>query len=325
VALRGRTGGEAGATPAPPPVVDDPLDGWPETPDQAARRPLGVIIENFPSARPQWGLSLAERVYEALTEGGITRYLAIFRRRDVDRVGPVRSARTQFLDYALELDAPLAHVGGNEDALAGIGTFHVKDLDEFRFAGAYRRIFRPHLALEHTMFTSTRALRALAVQRWGEAARLPRGMWKADLPPAARAAEARVVIDFSFPEYRVAWVYRPRSNDYERLLAGAPDVDAATGEAVTAKAIVIAVVPRSHGRTRIGEDTWTFADVGSGRAWVVQDGRPVEGQWRKESRTSPLRLVDGSGREIAFDRGPRWVEIVPPEVTPVFEAEAALQ
>ena len=152
-----------------PQVVSDPLDGETVPAGTALRRPIAVMIDNHPEARPQWGLSSASRVYEAITEGGITRYLAVYGPKDADRIGPVRSARTQFLHYALELNASIAHVGGNEDALALIDQLHLDDLNEFRYPEGYRRIFRSGIAFEHTVFTSTEALRALVDRNgWGE-------------------------------------------------------------------------------------------------------------------------------------------------------------
>ena len=65
-------------------------------------RPLGVMIENHEEARPQSGLSSADIVYEAVAEGGITRFLAVFYCQDAGVVGPVRSARTYFIDFISE-------------------------------------------------------------------------------------------------------------------------------------------------------------------------------------------------------------------------------
>lgn len=302
-----------------PPPPEDPIDGDAVAPALAGRRPIAVVIDNHPEARPQWGLSQASRVYEALTEGGITRYLAVFGPVDVARVGPVRSIRTQFLDYTLELGAGLAHVGGNEDALALIPEIHVMDLNEFRYAGPYRRIPRRGVAFEHTMYTATAALHALMDRKgWGDDLEIAHPRWKPDAPPEERPEHQTVTIDFSGPAYRVSWIYQPATNRYERILAGAPDRDAGTGRVIAVKTVAIAVVRRVHGRTRIGEDTWTFFDHGSGRAWVLEDGVAIPGTWRKASRTDRLRFFDQRGREIALDRGPQWVEIIPPEVTPVF-------
>ncbi|MHB8733417.1 MAG: DUF3048 domain-containing protein [bacterium] len=304
-----------------PAVVESPLDGQPVSRAVATQRPLAIIVENHPEARPQWGLSRASRVYESLTEGPITRYLAVFApTQDVDRVGPVRSIRTQFLNYVMETGAALAHVGGNEDALDLIPALRVTNLDEFKFPRAYRRIPRPGIAYEHTMFTSTAALRDVTDQHgWGEWAAVAHPAWKDGAPPSQRPASQIVTIDFSDPRFLVRWLYRNTTNDYVRELAGQPDVDAGTGTVLRASTISIMVVPRVEGRTLIHEDTWTYDDVGSGPAWVVEDGVVTPATWHKESRGARLVFTDSSGAEIAMNRGPQWIEIVPPTVTPAFE------
>ncbi|MCX6726729.1 MAG: DUF3048 domain-containing protein [Candidatus Shapirobacteria bacterium] len=101
-----------------------PLNGQLFTKDEknlwSTKRPLVVMIENHADSRPQSGLNNADIVYEAVAEGGITRFEAVFYCNVVKGapnkydVGPVRSARTYFLDIASEYaDYPLyAHVGG---------------------------------------------------------------------------------------------------------------------------------------------------------------------------------------------------------------------
>src|SRR5438445_1028910 len=196
-------------------LVDDPVTGEPEPEDRAARRPLAIVIENHPNARPQWGLSLASRVYEAITEGGITRYLAIFGANDADRVGPIRSARTQFLNYVMELNAAFAHVGGSANALDMIEALRIRDINQFQHSPQYRRIRAQGLAFEHTVFASTRSLRGLIDRRgWGAPVSIDHPAWKSDAPPGLRPPSQTVTVDFSTPAYRVAWVYRPAFNDY---------------------------------------------------------------------------------------------------------------
>jgi Protein of unknown function (DUF3048) N-terminal domain/Protein of unknown function (DUF3048) C-terminal domain len=317
-APRAATSGPRG--PVHPAAVDSPLDGAPISQVGAAQRPIAVIVENYTQGRPQWGLSQAARVYESLTEGPITRYLVIFNgAQTVPRVGPVRSIRTQFLNYVAETGAALAHVGGNQDALAMIPALHVMDLDDFHFPSAYRRVPQPGIAYEHTMFTSTAVLRAITDERgWGEEDEVPHPAWKDDAPPSQRPAAQMVTIDFSTPSYRVRWLYRRTTGDYVRELAGRPDIDAGTGTVLRAAAISIMVVHRAEGRTRIHEDTWTYDDVGSGPAWVVEDGRVIPATWHKPWRAARLVFTDHTGAEIAMNRGPQWIEIIPPTVTPVF-------
>ncbi|HSD12679.1 MAG TPA: DUF3048 domain-containing protein, partial [Patescibacteria group bacterium] len=98
---------------------------------------FAATIDNLSVARPQAGLTKASLVFEAPVEGGITRFLAVFP-DDVtaDRIGPVRSARPYFLDWASEFDAVYAHVGGSPEALEKIVAYDMRDLNEF-FAGKY--------------------------------------------------------------------------------------------------------------------------------------------------------------------------------------------
>src|SRR3990172_6835138 len=100
------------------------------------RRPLGVMVENHLDSRPSLGLSRADVIYEAVAEGGITRFLAIFLCQDAGDIAPVRSARTYFLDWVLEYDASYAHVGGANtpgpaDALGQIRVYGIRDMDQF--------------------------------------------------------------------------------------------------------------------------------------------------------------------------------------------------
>ena len=100
-----------------PDCVRRPLDGLMVKPEIASLRPYAVMIDNLAAARPQFGLSAASLVYEAPAEGGITRYLAIFSADQTSsQIGPVRSARAYFLNWAKELGATYVHVGGSPEA-----------------------------------------------------------------------------------------------------------------------------------------------------------------------------------------------------------------
>ena len=188
------------------------------------------------------------------------------------------------------------------------------------YEAAYRRIPRPGIAYEHTMFTSTPALRGVTDEHgWSEWASVAHPAWKAAAPLSGRPESETVTIDFSDRLYRVRWLYRRDTNDYTRELAGDPDVDAATGTVIRAATISIMIVPRVEGRTAIHEDTWTYDDVGGGPAWVVEDGTATPATWRKASRSDRLVFTDRDGKEIAMNRGPQWIEIVPPTVAPAFQ------
>ena len=93
-------------------------------------RPYAVMINNVGVARQyQSGLQDAYIIYEMIVEGGITRYLALYKDANVDRIGTVRSARHYYLDYVLENDAIYVHWGGSEFAYSDISKLGINDVD----------------------------------------------------------------------------------------------------------------------------------------------------------------------------------------------------
>ena len=117
-------------TPVPTPVLKaSPLSGELIEPALADRAIRSIIVENHPDARPQSGLSDAGVVYEALAEGGITRFQTFFLDKQPKAIGPVRSLRTYFIDWGLEFNSPVAHAGGSADALALVKPLGMKDLN----------------------------------------------------------------------------------------------------------------------------------------------------------------------------------------------------
>ncbi|MBV9279669.1 MAG: DUF3048 domain-containing protein, partial [Chloroflexi bacterium] len=113
-------------------LVTGPLDGEPTPRADAQRRAIAVTIDNYyPDARPQSGLGAASVVFETLAEGGVTRLMAVYLEHDPTVVGPVRSTRIYFDDWAAAYHAILAHVGGNDDAAAQLWQMRpVYNLDE---------------------------------------------------------------------------------------------------------------------------------------------------------------------------------------------------
>ena len=98
------------------------------------------MVENSLAARPQSGLSQAGVVFEALAEGGVTRFMALYQDTTPTNVGPIRSARPYFIEWAMGFDAAYAHVGGSPVALSDIKAWNVQDLNQFYYGGYYHRI-----------------------------------------------------------------------------------------------------------------------------------------------------------------------------------------
>jgi len=301
------------------------------------RRPLTVMIENHLDSRPQSGLSSADVVYEAVAEGGITRFLAIFYCAAAQEItiGPVRSARTYFMDFASEYgDYPLyAHVGGANkpgpaNALGQIGDYgwlaKGNDMNQFSlgfpvFWRDYERIGHP-VATEHTMYSTTEKLWEVAQKRgltnvdeegnkWNE--NFTEWKFKDEEKLESRGEVSSV--EFSFWEnnqdYAVRWEYSKETNQYLRLNAGQPLKDLNTDSQLLAKAVIVQFMNEKGPIDEIKHMLYTT--TGTGKALIFQDGKVVEANWSKAKRQNRTKFTDKSGKEITLNRGPIWIEIVP--------------
>jgi len=303
-----------------PLLYQAPLDGLMVDKENADRHPLAVIIENHVDARPQSGLTQASVVYEAITEGGITRFMALYGTTVAEKAGPIRSARTYFVDWAMGYSAYLSHVGGNIDALDMIKSARVLDLDQFAYSdcsNVYCRDYSRKVALEHTMYGFPKAL-------YDEANRL--GYQKAnnftiykfkDEPTVEATAtlpeSQTVLVKFSSANFDVRFDYDKATNSYKRSLAGKPHLDAVTKEQITAKNVIVMSVKREAVRTRINEDGYKMTTVGSGNADIFMDGKRITATWKKTSSGEREMFFDENGQEIVFNRGKFWICVLPPE------------
>jgi len=298
-------------TPTPTPVQKaSPLTGVMVTPAQANQPIIGVIIENHPDARPQSGLQDAGVVYEANAEGGITRFEAFYLENRPASLGPVRSLRTYFLDWGLEFNAPVAHAGGNADALDEVKPLGMKDLNALSFAasGFFRTTDR---VAPHNLYTTGAKLDTLLAQYgFNQPASFTPSPRSPD-QPTANAPHPSIHIDYSYTGYQVDYKYDPTTNTYARSLGGVPHVDRNTGQQIHVKNIVVEYMPTSYGTTRIGEDTVVMQTVGRGQGIVFRDGQAIPCTWVKDSRTSRTQLLDASGKDIPLDAGNTWYSIVP--------------
>ena len=322
-------------SPSPTPIRHAaPLDGAPISDEEWEARkdllPIAVMVDNSPSAYPQSGLDRADLVYEAFVEGGITRFMAVFWAHDTDFVEPVRSARTPFVNWVSELDALYAHAGGattenDANAIGQIAEWGIKDLNAFAPASsnAYYRDSARYSPYNLVAGTSWLREAAAKLGYAGPAASEP-WLFKADDPGSSAGAPAGG-IEVSFRDRRVPWQlvqwHWDRATDsYLRFQAGGPHVDGQTGEQLRFKNVVVMRVPWQV----VDESGHVLLDqFGQGPATVFVDGRAIEGTWRKKDRTGRTRFYDGSGAEIAFNRGPIFIEVVGPESLVTVAAEAS--
>lgn len=309
------------SAPTPLPKIASRLNGSLVDPKDANLTPLAVMIENHPDARPQSGLAQADYVVEAIAEGGITRFMAVYGNPNQPvTVGPIRSARTYFVDFAKELNAFYAHVGGSTTGLSEIQKVNLSDLDQFQVgAPTYNRKPKAGVALEHTMFSTTAKLWQYATEtkHWSTTANYTAWQFKDDAPVAERPASQIVSVSVSSPAFAVKWTYDPTDNSYSRSMAGTPHKDAETNQVIRAKAIILQTVDRQQIVDQATKELWQYSLTGSGKAKIIQDGQVIDATWRK-SGNERTRFYTAEGTEITFVRGHLWHQLIHPDTTLTF-------
>ncbi len=270
------------------------------------KRPVtGVMIENSPDARPQSGLKDAGIVFEAVAEGGITRFLALFLESQPDYIGPVRSVRPYYLDWVAPFDAGIAHVGGSPEALAQLRAGGLRDLDQFQNSGAYRRVSNRYAP--HNMYTSMASLDALNQQKGFTSSTFTSFARKPDAPNPAPYARA-IDITLGGFLYNVHYDYDAASNSYKRSEGGRPHLDEKSAAQLSPKVVVALVMPK--GIASDGQHT-TYGTNGTGPMIVFQDGARIDGTWAKADRKSQFVFTDTAGAPLKLNPGQTWFTAVP--------------
>jgi hypothetical protein len=279
-------------------------------------RPYTVMIDNHPGAYPQTGLNQAPLVFEALAEYGITRYMAVFVtgvNPELKTIGPVRSARSYFVEWAKGLRGVYSHAGGSPDSLTMAQTsIEILDMDALRRDGSafFRR--SAQRKAPHNLYTSSADIAAFATTKPGEAPDLREigFLLKADAPAAQRPARQRISYHFIYKETFVAWTYDKATNSYLYWRQRRPHVDAATGEQLRFRNLIVMEVPErpipGDPKKRIEQQV-----IGEGAARIFLDGQVIQATWRKGAGFAQLQFFGADGREIALNSGSVWIAALP--------------
>lgn len=290
------------------------LDGVIVEESETAHWPVAVMIENLLSVRPQAGIGDASVVYEALAEGGTTRFLVLFDPQSIstEKIGPVRSARQYYIEWQGEYDALYAHAGGSPIALTVIDEVGVKDLEALSRDGIYfwrdTNRFAPH-----NLFTSAEKLELALRDKELIDKKAKYETWKFDdEKPITERGEDGTRLTFNFSSgltYKVSWEYDQANNTYRRFNADQPHTDENTGKQLEAKNVIVQLTeePVYDGT---GKGRLNIYVGGTGDAWVARNGELIKATWKKDLRTSRTRYYDTHGDEISLVRGTTWVEVI---------------
>lgn len=269
--------------------------------EQAESFPVAVMIDNDPAARPQVALAQADLVYEVPVEGGMTRYLAIYSADlEIEKVGPIRSARSYFVTLAEELKAALLHVGGSPESLKMIKRASLYDLNEFYNEKYFWRDSSGERYAPHHIFSSSenwqryldnRGLKERQVEAW---------LFKEASPSLEASSDINVRFSANF---QALWRYDSENNEYRRFFNGKEARD--ENEQIKAKNIIIQKVESEviDGLGRLDINLY-----GSGEAVVCLDGACQLARWQKKG-AARTRYYYENGEEIKLNPGIIWIEV----------------
>lgn len=329
----------AAASPTPRATLDPaapceqcwPLSGLPAPAGAATnRKPLLVKIDNAPAARPHYGITQADMVFEIIVEGGVTRLAAVFHAQDPATIGSVRSARlvdrslTPMVRGALVYSGTSAHAWSLISRDAADGKYVELSADHAQ--GYYRVNFRPS---PYNLFT-TAANQRENLKKFGAetASDIPKWAFlvSQDHPPtlagmSGAAPATEITIPYRADTSAVRYEYDAATKTYARFqnAAGRPvrDVDAVTSKPVAATDVVI-----------IQTEIWEVAEIvdasgarsndmrmtGTGPAIVFRDGLRQDGTWSRKDDMSPFVFKNAAGEEILLSPGQPWIHVIPNEM-----------
>lgn len=305
-------------TETPIPLPRSPLSGIVTSQPVAVRRPVAVKIANDPGARPQWGISEAEVVYEHVTEGGVTRFTCLFVISDAPRVGPIRSARFIDVDLIREYGALFAHVGGSPPVRESLQVLGPLDRDEF-FHGAGGPYYRTtDRFAPHNMFIDLPALReaGLAAGLPGEVELAPTLFYREE-PEAGDVETITIPIPpASSDTYRSVYEFEPETRLYKKSQNNGPHIDGATGGQIRVGNVVVQytdIVATEFEEDFLGNLSLAIDTLGEGDAYIFRDGLALKGRWVRENLADRTRYFDDAGEPIALRPGHTWIHMLSPD------------
>lgn len=275
-----------------------------EIPNKLNKRHVtSIMIENSPNARPQSSLYNAGIVFEAIAEGGITRFNALFLETRPDYIGPIRSVRSYYVDLMLPFDPSFVHAGGSAQGLAKVRRLKVKDIDHGANADAFQRISSRYAP--HNLYSSMDALDRVSKRRGYKKStftswpRLTREM------PADKVTAGKINFSISGPLYDVQYNYVKDSNSYKRIMAGQPHMDEKAKKQIKPK-VVIALIMKYHQNGIYS----VYKTTGSGDMFIFQNGTVIKGKWKKSGAKSQFKFTDKQGQTIRLNPGQTWVTLL---------------
>lgn len=287
-------------------------------------RPIAIMIDNNVGNNNHAGLQESYLNYEIIVEGGLTRIMAIYKDRKVELIGPVRSSRHYFLDYALESDAIYAHYGWSTYAENDIQQLKVNNINGLTDDTPYWR--DKYIKAPHNVFTSTENLRSYALTKNYQKTSSKWQLLKYDADEISlkhyqekkQSSESNTTetnlltannISMQYSNHQTrSYKYDAENKYYLRFMNEEAHIDKLTNKQLHYKNIII---ERVNNKTLDSYGRQDLDTVGYGTGYIITDGYALPINWTKTSRSAKTKYTYKNGKEIVLNDGNTFIQIVP--------------
>lgn len=284
-------------------------------------RPIAVMIDNHIDAMPQAGLLEADIVYEIIVEGGETRLMLILQDKNVDKIGPVRSSRHYFLDYALENDAIYVHYGWSPQAQSDIASLGVNNINGiYESETSFLRVsdkYAPHNAV-----TSTKNILDIAERKGYRTDKEDSDTVLNYVVDEFNLEDGKIantiIIPYSYVN-TVKYVYDADKKEYVRYSRDEKQVDWDSGTTITTKNIIIEKAENWTLDDGSGKGRQTLDNIKQLDGYYITNGKVIPITCSKTSRSGKTVYKDLEGKEIDVNDGKTFIQICPIDSKITFE------
>lgn len=297
-------------TPTPSPTKKPLLNPLTGKPIDKLKPVIAVKVDNAVLSRPQWGLDLADVVYEEVVEGRTTRFIAMYSANAAPQMGPVRSVRESDMELlSMYGKVAFAFSGGNRGVLSAV-----------RRSGAVYEVSFNNLPAAYSVEGRRRDAYNYVTGTDRVLARAPKAAIAKDVGfrfgARPKGGNSGRQLSLTWSRYaRTSWVYNATRKVYLRYMDGRPAM-LRNGKQQSAPTVILQYcrVRSSRYSDVSGAKSPYTTTIGSGKAVVFRDGKRFAGTW-KRSGTGPTRFLDANGKDIKLKAGPVWIMLVPNDLS----------
>ena len=287
---------------------------------QGNDRPIAVMIDNHNGAWPQAGLQKAYMVYEIIVEGGETRLMALFKGAEVEKIGPVRSARHYFLDYAMENDAIYVHFGESPQADSDIKKYSINEIDGIAEDGTTFWRVKDKAAPHNAVTSMTKLIESAKNKKYKMTSKEESVLNYVTDEVNLEDGQGAVSVTIPHSQLQtVKYVYDEENKVYERYARGKEQTDWDTKDVITTKNIIITFCDNYTLTDKENKGRQGLKNIGTFDGYYITNGKAIKIQCIKNARDEQTVYQDLEGNEIKINDGNTFVNICPIAAKVIFE------